>query len=248
VVTDAADSQALLRLREVSVHFGGIVAVDRVSIDVAERQVTGLIGPNGAGKTTLLGVASGLVTPAAGRIMLDGHDVTKLRPHQRARLGMSRTFQRLELWDSMTVEGNVRTAAEFAARWKPEIRPAEVSAELIERLRLGRIARTQTRLLPSGLARVVEVARALASLPRVVLLDEPSAGLDDRESRELAEIVSLVAEGGAAILLVEHHVEMVLSASAHVAVLDFGQLIAEGPPAAIRNDERVQAAYLGRPA
>jgi branched-chain amino acid transport system ATP-binding protein len=237
--------QALLEAQDIDVRFGGLRALDRVSVHVPEASMIGLIGPNGAGKSTLLGVLSGMVRPNRGRVRFRDQNITAVAPHRRAALGMSRTFQRLELWESMTVLENVRTAAEFAARWQADLRPAAVAAEIVEQLDLADVATTQATSLPSGLGRVVEVARALASRPRLLLLDEPSAGLDKTESEALARKLAEVVRAGTSILLVEHHVDMVLGSCSEVWVLDFGRIIAHGPPAEIRVNPAVQTAYLG---
>jgi branched-chain amino acid transport system ATP-binding protein len=236
---------ALLEVEDLSVSFGGVHALSRVSMSVEAGTLAGLIGPNGAGKSTLLGVLSGLINPQKGRVLLDGRDITGRAPHRRAQLGMARTFQRLELWGSMSVLDNVRTAAEFATAWNRSIDPPAVAAELVDRLGLTTVANTLTSDLPSGLGRVTEVARAMASSPRLLLLDEPSAGLDDHESRQLADTLSALAADGTAILLVEHHVDMVMRACGYIWVLDFGALIADGMPADVRAAPAVQAAYLG---
>jgi branched-chain amino acid transport system ATP-binding protein len=234
-----------LEVDEVTVRFGGVLALSGVSLTAQQGEVTGLIGPNGAGKSTLLGVMSGLLRPQRGKVRLDGQDIVKLSPHARARLGMARSFQRLELWGSMTVRENIVTAAEFATHWRHDVHPASVAGDLIERLSLQPVADTLASALPSGVARVTEVARALATSPRMLLLDEPSAGLDDDESRDLTDTLMAVAAEGTAVLLVEHHVEMVMRACSHIWVLDFGALIADGTAQEIRASEAVQAAYLG---
>jgi branched-chain amino acid transport system ATP-binding protein len=236
---------SLLEVDNVSVSFGGIQALRGVSCRVEEGQFVGLIGPNGAGKSTLLGVLTGLITRHKGTVHLSGKDVTSMPPHKRARLGTARTFQRLDLWSTMSVFDNVRTAAEFSGRWQSDVRPEHLAHSLIEQLGLEDVASTNAGDLPTGLARVVEVARAMALQPKILLLDEPSAGLDDGESKKLAQNLVAVAKGGTAVLLVEHHVEMVLQASSYVYVLDFGTLIAEGPPAEVRAMPKVQEAYLG---
>jgi branched-chain amino acid transport system ATP-binding protein len=236
---------SLLAVEGVSVGFGGVRALTDVSLSVDDGQIVGLIGPNGAGKTTLLGVVSGLQSCKPGRVYFKGADITRLPPHRRARSGLSRTFQRLELWNSMSVADNIRAAAEFSSGWRSKLDPAQRVEELLDRMSLRSIAGDSAASLPSGLARVVEVARALASNPDLVLLDEPSAGLDTKESEALADVLREVNAGGTAILLVEHHVEMVMSLCAKVVVLDFGQVIGSGAPAEVRQLPEVQNAYLG---
>jgi branched-chain amino acid transport system ATP-binding protein len=236
---------ALLEADSISVSFGGIKALVDVSLTAESGAVTGLIGPNGAGKSTMLGVLSGLIRPRAGRVRFGGRDITSATPHRRARLGMARTFQRLELWTSMTVAENVLTAAELATQWHSDKDPRSVTAEAIAGLDLGRVADTPVTELSSGLGRLAEVARAMALSPTLLLLDEPSAGLNEAETQELGTILSALADAGVAIILVEHHVELVTSTCQDVFVLDFGKTIAHGPPESIRNDSAVQRAYLG---
>jgi branched-chain amino acid transport system ATP-binding protein len=232
---------------EVSVAYRGLLALTRVSLELEQGKVTGLIGPNGAGKSTMIGALSGLIRPKSGHVLLDGRDVTRLPPHRRARLGMARTFQRLELWQSMTVEENILAAAEFASGWQRGWDPKAATAEAIEMLGLGDVAGHDVTELSSGHGRLVEVARAVALRPRVLLLDEPSAGLNEAEARTLGKTLTrFVASSGTTILLVEHHVELVSAICSYVYVLEFGQLIASGAPAEVRASAAVQEAYLGR--
>ena len=231
----------------VTVAYRGLLALSEVSLELEQGKITGLIGPNGAGKSTMIGVLSGLVRPRSGHVLLDGRDVTRLPPHRRAHLGMARTFQRLELWQSMSVEENVQTAAEFAAAWHRGRDAKAAAREAIELLGLEDVAGQEVTELSSGHGRLVEVARAVALRPKVLLLDEPSAGLNEAEARKLGETLArYVAASGTSILLVEHHVELVSAICAFVYVLEFGQLIASGTPAAVRASEAVQEAYLGR--
>jgi branched-chain amino acid transport system ATP-binding protein len=236
---------SVLEGRGISMSFGGNRVLVEVDIDVAAGSLVGLIGPNGAGKTTLLAVLSGLLRNTAGAVLLEGRNVGRLSPDRRARLGMARTFQRLELWGSMTVAQNIRTAAEVSSRHKNKAAIESTVLNLLDEFQLTEVADTRTADLPSGLGRVTEVARALACDPKVLLLDEPSAGLDDRESAALAASLRGVTASGRAVLLVEHHVEMVMSLSSKVYVLDYGRVIASGPPAEVRLSPEVQAAYLG---
>lgn len=239
------NSSPILNVNDVTVQFGGVTALSGVSIQAKEGEITGLIGPNGAGKSTLLGVLSGLVTPLKGRVSLDGEDVTQLAPHLRAKRGMSRTFQQLELWGSMSVRENILTAAEFAQKWNEDIDPTYVADKLIKQFDLTAVADRPASGLSSGTGRLTEVARALASSPRIILLDEPSAGLDDFETRELNEALESVVASGTSIIIVEHHMEMIMRLCHHIWVLDFGLLIANGNPDQIRDSKEVQAAYLG---
>jgi branched-chain amino acid transport system ATP-binding protein len=237
---------ALLNVDSVSVRFGGLQALAAVTIDVPENEVTGLIGPNGAGKTTLFNVITGLQPPTGGTISLDGREITNAKPHQRARLGVSRTFQRLETFGTLSVRDNVLVAAEMRRGWSREkFKPGDLTDELIERIGLTSVANERVDRLPTGTQRLVEMARALATKPRVVLLDEPSAGLNESETTELSELLIELAATGLAILLVEHDMGLVMSSCHHINVLDFGQIIAFGTPTEVQADPLVRAAYLG---
>jgi ABC-type branched-subunit amino acid transport system ATPase component len=237
---------ALLEVRDVGVRFGGLQALDAVSLDVEAGQVTGLIGPNGAGKTTLFNVITGLQAPTTGTVAVDGHDVTLAKPHVRARRGIGRTFQRLETFGTLTARENVLVGAEMRRAWSRERFDVRgFTDELIERVGLGAIADEKVDKLPTGTARLVEVARSLASKPRVLLLDEPSAGLNESETQALGELLGELASDGLGVLLVEHDMSFVMGACHHIHVLDFGRLIAAGPPAEIQANPDVRAAYLG---
>jgi branched-chain amino acid transport system ATP-binding protein len=236
----------LLSVNGVSIRFSGLMALDHVSIDIPAAQVTGLIGPNGAGKSTLFNVITGLLAPTSGVVRLDDRDITRLRPHRRARLGIARTFQRLEVFGSLTVRENVLVAAEMRRRWWPQrFRPSDVVDELLTTVGIADLADRDAASLPTGSARLVEVARALALSPRFILLDEPSSGLDDEETDALGELLIRLAADGVGVLLVEHDIPLVMHACSRINVLDFGQLIATGTAAEIQEDPRVQAAYLG---
>ncbi|MBV8979855.1 MAG: ABC transporter ATP-binding protein [Acidimicrobiia bacterium] len=236
----------LLQTHEVSVRFGGVTALDNVSIGAEGGVVTGLIGPNGAGKTTLFNVITGLQSPSSGRVSFDGDDVTGLSVHRRAQLGIARTFQRLELFGSMTVRENVQTAAEICELWSRKETPARTrTEEILDRVGLRAVADAPAHTLPTGLARLTELGRALATSPRLLLLDEPGSGLDSAESGEFAALLADLASEGAAILLVEHDMDLVMQACAQIHVLDFGVHIASGAPDHIRSDAEVRRAYLG---
>ena len=236
-----------LAVEGIRVRFGGITALDGVSLAVAPGEVAGLIGPNGAGKTTLFNVVCGRQRHESGSVRLGGRDLAGLRPNERARLGLGRTFQRLEVFGSMTVRENVLVAAEIRRRWARDgSDPRAVAAQLLAEVGLGAVADRRVEQLPTGTARLVEVARALAARPSVLLLDEPSSGLDEAETDDLSLLLRRMAAAGTGILLVEHDVEMVMSVCSRIFVLDFGRLLASGTPAEIRADEQVEAAYLGR--
>ena len=236
----------LLSVERVSVRFGGLMAVDSVDVGADAGHVTGLIGPNGAGKTTLFNVITGLQEPDGGRVVLDGRDITGARTHKRARMGLARTFQRLEVFGSLSARENVLVAAEIRKRWSRDgSNPAQIAETLIDRVGVRHVADERVDALPTGLARLVELARALATRPRVLLLDEPGSGLDSQETEAFGELLVELAGEGLAILLVEHDVELVMRVCRLIHVLDFGRKIAMGTPAQIQADPVVQAAYLG---
>jgi branched-chain amino acid transport system ATP-binding protein len=249
----------MLRVRDLTVRFGGIVALDQVSLDLNRGEIMGLIGPNGAGKTTLFNCISGVIRPDHGSIYFDNHSLTYAPPHERARLGVARTFQNLQLWGSMTVEENLIVPMDALGRrntfsdalYLPFSGYAERASQeraraILHVLDLGRYGRTLAGDLPAGIQRRVELARALAMRPRLVLLDEPAAGLDAQETARLAELLHAVRERfHVSMLLVDHDMSLVMRVCDYVYVLDFGKMLAKGQPAAIRNDPKVVAAYLG---
>jgi branched-chain amino acid transport system ATP-binding protein len=235
-----------LRLESVSVRFGGVQALDDVSLEVLGSTVHGLIGPNGAGKTTLFNVVTGLVRPTAGRVLVGGHDVTRLAPHRRARLGTARTFQRLELFGSLTARENVLVAGESFHSLREGRHSARRAADdALERAGSVAVADRKVDTLPVGTARLVELARALAGSPRLLLLDEPASGLDEEETAGLAGVVRRLASEGMAVLLVEHDMSLVMGTCDTVDVLDRGRVIASGTPAEVRASTAVREAYLG---
>ncbi len=237
---------ALLEARGVTVRFGGHVAVDQVDLDVEPGAITGLIGPNGAGKTTTFNVLTGLQETTAGRVLLEGHDITRLPTHKRARRGIGRTFQKLEVFSSLTVFENVLTAVEIHRSFSGGRRDHdEKVASVIEQVGLGAVAGERVDSLPTGQCRLVELARALAIEPKVLLLDEPASGLDDHETRQFAELLLALIGDGLAILMVEHDVPLVMEVCKDITVLDFGRIIATGTPAEIQANQTVLDAYLG---
>ncbi len=237
-----------LQISNVVVRFGGHVAVNDVSLEAGPGTITGLIGPNGAGKTTLFNVVTGLLPPSAGRIVLGGTDLTKLPPYKRARLGIGRTFQRLELFTSLSVRDNVRVAGEIANRWRRSKNRVDVRADadrIIEQIGISHLADREVSEIPTGMARRVELGRALMTHPQILLLDEPASGQDEQETEEFGELLQRLAADGTGILLVEHDVALVMKVCDYIHVLDFGQIIARGTPAEIQTNQAVLDAYLG---
>jgi len=232
---------SLLYVDQIMVRFGGVMAVSGATLMARTGQVTGLIGPNGAGKTTLFNVISGIQEPTAGSVSIDGEDVTRLAPHRRAQRGVARTFQRLELFSSLTVRDNIRVAAELAMLTNV----TSTVEKLIARVGLAEVADRTAGDLPTGSARLVEIARALATKPKLLLLDEPASGLSDIESEHLGHLLRSLADEGLGVLLVEHDMDLVMRVCDHIFVLDLGVVIAEGSPSEIRQDARVLEAYLG---
>jgi branched-chain amino acid transport system ATP-binding protein len=224
----------------VSVNFGGVAALADVSLRAEAGEITGLIGPNGAGKTTLFNVITGLQRPNQGSVYMAGQNVTHRRTHRRARLGLARTFQRLELFSSLSATDNVRVGLESSGAAS-----SSTAVGLLERVGLGAEASSPVSSLPTGSARLVELARALSTDPKVLLLDEPCSGLDERETETLGHLLTSLAAEGRAVVLVEHDTELVLRICNTVHVLDFGQIIASGAPEQVRADPVVQEAYLG---
>ena len=247
-----------LALHALTKRFGGVTAVDDVDLEHDAGGVLGLIGPNGAGKTTLFNMLSGALPPTAGRIELDGRDVTGLRPDQMNRAGVARTFQNLEVFSSLSVLDNVLVPRERHVRggaWRAlfglsaldrtEAAQRQLALDILGRLGLAEHADANSASLPYGLQRRVEVARALASEPRLLLLDEPLAGLSRAESADLGELLRSVAAEGVTVLLVEHDVSTVMAVSDRVVVLDHGTLLADGKAEDVQADPKVRAAYLG---
>jgi branched-chain amino acid transport system ATP-binding protein len=239
---------ALLETHDVTVRFGGNVALNDVSLDAHPGIVTGLIGPNGAGKTTLFNVITGLLPPTHGKVVLDGRDLSGLPPHKRARRGMARTFQRLELFTSLTVRENIQVAAEIRNGWDRlhRINAAAETERIIELVGLTAVADRDVSDIPTGTARVVELGRALMTRPRVLLLDEPASGQTEQETENFGRLLQRLAhEDGLTVVLVEHDMSLVMAVCDHIHVLDFGRIVARGAPDEIRRNQAVLDAYLG---
>jgi len=237
---------ALLQVEKVTRRFGGIVALDDVSLDVAEGEIVGLIGPNGAGKTTAFNVITRLYPVDSGKVTFDGHNLLRVRPSSVVRKGIARTFQNVALFPTMSVLENVLVGGHARTRFVSDTRAKAEAMSALADLDLAQHALRPAAGLPFGTLKRIEVARALVSKPRLLLLDEPAGGLNHEEVGELGGLIrQLRDEYDLTILLVEHHMNLVMSVSDRVHVLDFGRKIAEGTPDEVRNDPAVVQAYLG---
>ena len=237
---------ALFEVRDVTVRYGGVTALRSATVTAEPRGIHGLIGPNGAGKSTLFNVATGLVAPSSGHVFLDGEDVTRRSPHARARRGLARTFQQLELFGVLTVRDNLLVAAELHARRHGDRTDPRAAVEaMLDRMNLSQFGPARADHLPTGIARLVEVARALMTRPKVLLLDEPAAGLIEEETQALGRMLRELAAEGLSIILVEHDMELVMPVCSTVTVLDQGEILASGTPEEIRRNNAVVRAYLG---
>jgi branched-chain amino acid transport system ATP-binding protein len=255
-----------LDVRGVTVRFGGLTALDDVSLTAEPGQVTGIIGPNGAGKTTLLNAACGFVRPQAGTITFDGHELAGIRPHRLAGLGIARTLQGVGLFRGLTVAENVMVGATPQARagfWTAlgglprsdadERRLRGLALEALDRVGIADLADAMPEALAHGPRKRAALARALVARPRLLLLDEPASGLDESELPELGDLIVALAEkgegeggtGGAAVVVIEHRMDLMMSVCDTIFVLDFGKVIAAGPPEQVQSDPAVTAAYLG---
>ena len=247
----------LLQVQNVSRHFGSLVAVKDVSLTVEPGELRAVIGPNGAGKTTFFNLISGFFPPTAGRILLDGRDITRLPAHRRVAMGMARTFQITEIFPELTVRENLRIPVEVASGFHLSPRlgrhaEEEVSARVAELMEMGALAAKADRLvgeLPHGDQRATEIMMALALKPRLLLLDEPTAGMGDQETYDITRLIrGLHKDQKLAIVLIEHDMRVIFHLADRIIVLVEGSVLAEGTPAEIAADERVQAAYLGKAA
>jgi branched-chain amino acid transport system ATP-binding protein len=251
-------SKKLLEVQDVLVNFGGVTALNKVNLHVNQGEIAALIGPNGAGKTTVFNIVTGYYTPTSGNVIVDGESMLGLRPYQIARKGLGRTFQNIRLFGDMTAVENVATAADALNKSglvgslfgvprsrRDEKASMEKAHELLRFIGLDHRALQMAKNLPYGDQRRLEIARALALNPKVLLLDEPAAGFNPQEKVELGELIRKIRDRGFAVLLIEHDMSLVMDISDRVSVLDFGQKIAEGTPAEIQNNQRVIDAYLG---
>ncbi len=249
---------SLLRVENLSMEFGGVHAIADLSFEIEPGTIHSIIGPNGAGKTTLFNMITGVYTPTAGRILLEDEDVTGREPHQLAALGMSRTFQNLQVFFNMSALENVMVGHHLhldrrflpAVLRLPTLRRHERKCrdfclELMEFVGVAKYRDTPASSMPYGALKRLEIARALAARPTLLLLDEPAAGLNDTESREIDEVIKKVAGTGVTVLLVEHDMKMVMGISDHVLAIDYGRKLAEGTPREVSANPEVVAAYLG---
>lgn len=249
----------ILEIKNLSISFGGLKAVSDVSFDLKKGELLGLIGPNGAGKTTLFNMLSGVYIPSSGDIILDGQKTNGIPSHELSKLGIARTFQNIRLFDNLTVLDNVKLAMNqymdysavsgmlrFPAFWKEENEATERAKEILELFDLKKYFRAYAGSLPYGAQRKLEIARAMATQPKLLLLDEPAAGMNESETRELMDSIEIIRDNtGVSILLIEHDMNLVLGISERLIVLNYGEVLASGDPQSVIQNEEVIRAYLG---